>query len=173
MRFGFYAALLFASLLPTWASAGTVYFLVAETPGEEVHHDSYVLPLSDPAQIAHARALIDGTATDAKIVTARIAEGANGVNRDYRAVGTPAWSWHVTEFVGFADNTIEVLDGWPSDVERDVPGWLGNTNSMVGFWSYTVVEELPAVPEPASAGIAVVALGSGLATWGIRCIRRT
>jgi hypothetical protein len=172
MRSGFCATLLIAALFPAWGAAGTVYFLVAETPGAEVHNDSYVLPLSDPAQIAHARALIDGTATDGKIVTARIAEGANGINRDYRAVGTPEWSWHVTEFLGFADNTIEVLDGWPSDVERDVPAWMANTNSQVGFWSYTVVEELPAVPEPASAGLAVVALGAGAVTWGIRRVRR-
>jgi hypothetical protein len=97
-----------------------------------------------------------GPSAGATIAVARIAEGADGLNRDYRAVREPAWNWHVTEFVGFADNTIEVLDGWPSDVERDVPAWIGNTGGMVGFWSYTVVEELPNVPEPATLVIAAL-----------------
>jgi hypothetical protein len=137
------------------AQAGTVYFVVGEIPGEEVHGDSYVLPLSDPADIAEARALIASAGTSGpRIVTARIGEGADGVNRDYRENGAPAWSWHVTEFLGFQDTTIEVLDGWPSDVERDVPAWIDNTNGQIGFWSYTVVGELPSVPEPSSLVLA-------------------
>jgi len=152
------AVLAVAALVPT-AQAGPVYFLVAELPGEEVHGDSYVLPLENPLDIAHARELISlGPSAGATIAVARIAEGPDGINRDYRAVGQPAWNWHVTEFVGFADNTIEVLDGWPSDVERDVPAWIGNTNGMVGFWSYTVVEELSNVPEPATFVIAALAI---------------
>ena len=38
--------------------ATPVYFLVAELPGEEDHYDSYVLPLTRPDHIEHARALI-------------------------------------------------------------------------------------------------------------------
>jgi hypothetical protein len=149
--------LLTAICAPT-VQAAPVYFLVAEVPGAEVHGDSYVLPLENPLEIAHARELIAlGAAAEGRIAVARIAEGADGINRDYRAVGQPAWNWHVTEFVGFADSTIELLDGWPSDVERDVPAWIGNTNGMVGFWSYTVVEELSNVPEPGSLVIAVLA----------------
>jgi hypothetical protein len=117
-----------------------------------VHGDSYVLPLSDPEDIVHARSLITAPAgTLPSIVIAKVAPGADGINRDYRAPGTPPWSWHVTEFESFADFSIEILDGWPSFIEQDVPGWMANTNSTIGFWNYTVVAEISPVPEPASA----------------------
>jgi hypothetical protein len=123
--------------------AETIRFLVGES-GEQFHRDSYVLPLSDENAIAHARELIAlGPDAGAPIVVASIAEGANGINRNYLAAGSPTWSWHVTEFGGFADFTVEILDGWPTYVEDDVDGWIANTNGMVGFWNYTVVAELP------------------------------
>ena len=60
--------------------AETVYFLVAEQPGYESHLDSYVLPLSDPADIAHARDLIAfGPGIGGTIAVAKIAAGANGI----------------------------------------------------------------------------------------------
>jgi hypothetical protein len=118
------------------------HFLVAEI--EPSHYDSYVLPLQDPAAVAHARELIRvGPSAGEPIVVARIAPGADGINRDFLAPGSPPWSWHVTNFEGFADNTIEILDGWPSYVESDVEGWMANTGGYIGFWSYTVVAELP------------------------------
>jgi hypothetical protein len=141
---------------------------VAEPAGSVTHGDSYVLPLEDPADIEHARALIAlGPAAGAPIAVAAIAAGADGVNRDLRAAGAPPWSWHVTGFDGFTDFTIEILDGWPSFVEQDVEGWIANTGGYVGFWSYTVVEELP---EPDAVGFALAALG-GLG-WVGRSTRR-
>jgi hypothetical protein len=125
------------------SQAESIRFLVGEI-GEPNHHDAYVLPLSDPAAIAHARELISaGPGAGAPIVVARIAKGANGVNRNSLAPGSPPWSWHVTEFESFVDNTIEILDGWPTYVEQDVDGWIQNTNGYIGFWQYTVVAELP------------------------------
>jgi hypothetical protein len=122
----------------------TVYFLVAERPDAIVHGDSYVLPLSEPAAIAHARALIEAEpGTLPSIVVAEIAAGADGINRDHLALGAPPWSWHVTGFEGFTDFAIEILDGWPTFVEQDVDGWIANTGGMVGFWNYTVTAELP------------------------------
>src|SRR4051794_32201447 len=90
------------------ASAGPVYFLVTEYPGQETHHDSYVLPLEDEAEIAHARDLIARGPTEAgaPIAVAQIASGADGINRDELAPGNPAWNWHVTAFEGFADTTV-------------------------------------------------------------------
>ena len=141
----------------TTATSETILFLVAE-PFLPVHGDSYVLPLSDPQAIAHARDLIQFGPQNAgsPIVVAHVAEGANGINRDLLAPGAPEWSWHVTEFLGFADATIEILDGWPGFVEQDVQGWLENTGGTIGFWDYTVVSE---VPEPSSR----VLLVSGIA----------
>jgi hypothetical protein len=121
----------------------SIRFLVAEFE-EPVHGDSYVLPLSDPSAIAHARQLIAaGPSSGAPLVVAQIAKGPNGVNRNFLAPGAPPWSWHVTAFEGFADFTIEILDGWPTYLESDVDGWLANTNGYIGFWTYTVTAELP------------------------------
>ena len=125
------------------AQSETIRFLVSEfdTPA---HGDSYVLPLTDPDDIAHARRLITkGPGSGAPLVVAKIAKGANGINRSPLAAGAPPWSWHVSEFEGFVDSTIEILDGWPTYVESDIDGWIANTNGYIGFWSYTVTAELP------------------------------
>jgi len=143
----------------------TAEFLVAELPGSLAHADSYVLPINDPAGIAHARRLIaEGPSTGATIATARIAPGADGINRDYFAPGAPSWSWHVTDFLGFSDTAIELCDGWPAFVEQDVNGWIHNTGGNVCFWSYTVVAEIVPVPEPSSS--ALLGFGVGLAGVG-------
>lgn len=58
-----------------------VYFLVAEIV--PFHNDSYVLPLYDPAYIAHARALRGPDPPDETIVNACIARGPDLVSRNY------------------------------------------------------------------------------------------
>lgn len=126
-----------------------VYFLVGEIPGTEVLYDSYVLSLSEEADIQHARDLIQfGPEIGDAIVVASIAEGADGINRNWLAQGAPEWSWHVTEFLGFAWATIEILDGSPTIVEEDIDWWMQNTGGKIGFWGYTIIAELPQVPEP-------------------------
>ncbi|NIO29258.1 MAG: hypothetical protein GTO29_11975 [Candidatus Latescibacteria bacterium] len=117
----------------------TAYFVIAG-PLPFPFYDSYVLPLSDSADIAFARQLIANG--EFKIAVARIAPGADGINRDMYAPGMPEWSWHVTEFLEFADCTIEICDGSPTLVEQDVDGWMASTD-MICFWTYTVVEEIP------------------------------
>lgn len=62
-------------------------------------------------------------------------------NQDFLSGGT-LWTWHVIEFVGFAENTIEILDGWPGFIEENVQGWIDNTSGTIGFWGYTVVREI-------------------------------
>jgi hypothetical protein len=123
----------------------TVYFLVAET--EPFHSDSYVLPLTEPDDIAHARDLIaNGPAAGAPIVVAYIDCSPDLINRDYLSSSKHIWSWHITQFDGFADITAEILDGWPGFVESNCYGWVGETGGMIGFWSYTVVYELGTNP---------------------------
>jgi hypothetical protein len=130
------------------SSAATTYFLVAERPGQEFHRDSFVLPLTESDDISHARDLISRGPDTAgsSIAFAKIAAGSDGINRDLLARDQHEWSWHVTEFEGFGDVGIELVDGTPTLVEDDVPGWLQNTNSSIGFWNYTVVRELPNYP---------------------------
>ena len=132
---------------PTAVADGTAYFLVTEY-GETPLADSYVLPVSDPAQVAEVRAFLAEREKDeslGRIVVARIAPGSGDgtyVNRDVASGSGLVYSWHVTEFVGFADMTAEILDGWPGKVEEDVDAWIANTQGMIGFWSYTVTSEL-------------------------------
>ena len=128
------------------APSDVVLFLVAEK--ESTHGDSYLLPLSDPKDIADARALIDlGSASGVgSIVTAKIEIGSDGQNRDLLNPGQPLWSWHVSQFEGFADAAIELCDGWPGKVEEDVAAWIANTDGTICFWSYTVVAEIGPVP---------------------------
>ena len=160
------------ALFVSSAWAGRVYFLVTELPGQEFHHDSYVVPIDSSADIAHARDLITrGGDAGATIVNASIEAGADGINRDYLKPGKPQWNWHVSHFDGFADFSIEILDGWPGEVERDVPGWINNTNGRIAFWNYTVTRELGAppvavpLPSPLHVGatlLLAVAVGASL-----------
>jgi hypothetical protein len=139
---------LLALLLVTGCGAGhnatgLTYFLVSETV--PWLGDSYLLPLADPEDIAHARALIaDPRGAGAPIVVARIARGSSDGITDNRDLlrGGQRWSWHVSEFLGFADATIEILDGSPRGVEAHLDEWLLMTNSQIGFWGYTVTREL-------------------------------
>ena len=135
------------SLVMVWAlSAGTVqaetiYFLVGEKESP-VHNDSYVVGLSEYEDIRHARQIIiNPEITPGQIVVARI-ERSNpeGLNRNYVAEGLPVWSWRVDEFEGFAEMTAEIYDGWPTWVEEDPNWWV--SGSTIGFWHYTVVQEL-------------------------------
>jgi hypothetical protein len=158
------------------AQAGMTYFLVAERPDAKTHGDSFVIGIDKESDIAHARDLIarGPDVAGAPIVFAAVAPGnPGGLNRNLTAPGTPAWDWHVTDVVGFGDMGIELIDGWPTFVQDDIDGWMDNTNGQIGFWSYTVVQELPgygnAVPlPPAVFGGAVVLAGMAVWRWRAR-----
>ena len=162
MLAGFVAGVLIAA---GGAVAAPVYFLVSEFPDQKEHGDSFVLPLEKPADIAHARDLVQrGKAAGQTQITADIVAGADNINRDILADGKPAWSWHISNFDQFADVGIELTDGWPGFIEQDVQGWINNTgggsvdndgdgqpdnNAITGriaFWSYTVTAELTGPP---------------------------
>ena len=175
----------FATLVAAGAAhAATVYFVVAERPGVAVLGDSYVLPLSAEADIAHARDLIarGPDAAGAAIVFAEISAGPDGINRDVLALGEPPWEWHVSAFEGFGDIGIELIDGNPTQVGDDVQGWILNTRRSedettghIGFWSYTVVGELtPSVPLPAALplGAAGLVAVTALRRWPVAPWRR-
>jgi len=171
-RGAFFAACVSAFVVAAWAAparGGIVYFVVAEREGVAEHHDSFVLPLSADSDVAHARDLIarGPDAAGAPIVFAEVVAGSDGINRNTLAPGEPLWNWHVSGFESFGDFGIELVDGNPTYLESDVPGWIRNTNrgsgdvGHIGFWNYTVVSELNTAPVtvPLPAGAATGAIG--------------
>ncbi|MDX1568881.1 MAG: hypothetical protein R3200_00230 [Xanthomonadales bacterium] len=122
------------------------WFVVSEI--EPNRNQSYLLPLADPEAIEQARVLVDQGPGNGvgSIASVRISAGPNGFNRDVLAEGSPLWSWHVTEFLGFADLAIELCDGWPGFIEQDVGAFIRNTQGQVCFWGYTVTAELDEAP---------------------------
>jgi hypothetical protein len=131
------------------AQAETVWFEVAEI--ETNRNQSFLVPLSDPEHIAHARALVasEGRPTDGlgAILIATIKPGGDGFNRDIRDPELRLWRWHVSEVEGFADFAIELCDGWPGWVDENPEAFIANTGGAICFWSYTVKSELAEAPK--------------------------
>lgn len=165
-------ALLAVVFTVTPATAGVSYFLVAER--EKFHGDSFVVGLSEPDHIAHARDLIarGPDAAGSTILFAHIVPGADGINRDLLSPDQRQWNWHIDEVTGFGDFGIELIDGWPTFVEDDIPGWIDNTGGDIGFWSYTIVRELPNYPSQAPAVPLPPAAWAGLGMLGLIAGRR-
>lgn len=167
---GLALALIFSVLLVVWsqpAKSETAVFVVTELASPCFHCDSFLLPLTDPQQIAAARTLVangpGGGVGTIPVVT--IAAGSDGLNRDMLAAGEPLWNWHVTGFSGFAEFTIELCDGWPGFVEPDPAGFIANTGGQFCPWSYSVTAEvLPAAEVPSlsiwnRSGLGLLLLG--------------
>lgn len=93
------------SVIPAGAqSQGTVYFLAAgprhsesQPTNEAAAYESFVVPVSDPEQIANIRSLIQRA--EYPVVNVRIEAENDGINRDFYAPGAPAWNWAVTELL--------------------------------------------------------------------------
>ncbi len=134
------------SIIPT--PDGTVFFLVSEMTAEK--GDSYILPLTDPAHIATARAIVADRDSEEleKLVVAKVVRSKGNeehLNKDL--LRNVTWSWKISEFEGFYGSTIEILDGGPQDLQNDMDWWIDNTSDdpdygVIGFWNYTVVREV-------------------------------
>lgn len=157
------------AIAPSLVPSTAVEFVVAEK-GTPFHGDSYILPLTDPADIREARDILHGLNGIKTICVPVIADGADGINRNVLAAGEPLWTWHVIDFLGFAETTAEVLDGWPTYVEQHKGAYIhfppdGDGTGLIGFWSYTVDEELgpgPGMAPPtAPGGPTLTALAGG------------
>lgn len=162
------SAILSALLLVAPKQVSPVNFVVA-FPGHA--NDSYILPLTAYDDIRHARDIIRIGSTE-KICVCEITQGADGVNRNYIAPGQPLWSWHVSAFQGFAQTTAEILDGNPTQVEQNPGVWFdANGIGHIGFWAYTVTQELgpgpSTTPPPTPGSFSAVKLSAGTAklTW--------
>ena len=143
------SVLLLALVLATLAGAAkpvlsqeeTAYFLVANPDLVLIGmSDSYVLPLTDPEDIALARVMASGGA--GLIVGARITTGSDGINRDMLAPDQPEWSWHVKEFSAFTETAIELCDGTPTYTEGEALNKPEGEVWDICYWNYTVVKEV-------------------------------
>jgi hypothetical protein len=93
--------------------------------------EEYRIRLTDADDIATARKLLQGEAAP-RIPNGRVVRGDADVNVGY--------SWHIDpDSVEFADTTIELCDGRPSDVERGLI-----TSERYCPWSAKVVAITPA-----------------------------
>jgi hypothetical protein len=134
---------LVAGLTVLESQAGVAHFLVGPVPRHPELKDSYVLPLTRPEDIAEARKQLTIDLTNRLMVVARIGAGADGINRDHLAPGKRAWSWHVTEFLAFADGGIPETEVSPTGVEANVAFWTTDPpRGIIGSASYRVVTEL-------------------------------
>ena len=101
-----------------------IYFQVSETGTNKIHNDSYILPIakSDTSNLRIARALINEFEnTTTRIIVGKIKKGktpCDFLNKDL--VGGKIWSWHVSEFNGFAELSTEVCDAWPTYIENNL-----------------------------------------------------
>jgi hypothetical protein len=93
--------------------------------------EEYRIRLTDADDIANAQKLLQGEAAP-RIPNGRVVRGEPDVNVGY--------SWHIDPTsVEFADTTIEICDGRPSDVERSLI-----TSNRYCPWSAKVVAITPA-----------------------------
>jgi len=93
--------------------------------------EEYRIRLTDADDIATARKLLQGEAAP-RIPNGRVVRGDADINVGY--------SWHIDpDAVEFADTTIELCDGRPSDVERGLI-----TSERYCPWSAKVVAVTPA-----------------------------
>ena len=97
----------------------------------EVVDETYRILLTDPADIAIAHRLLAGDDAPS-IPNGLVIRGESGVNVGY------TWSIDPDD-VEFADSTIEVCDGLPSDVEAGLV-----TSDRYCPWSAALVELEPA-----------------------------
>jgi hypothetical protein len=118
----------------------TIYFLVAET--DPINGDSYILPLTEPNDIAHARDLIAyGPSAGQPIVVATVACGSDCINRDYIGTNKPAWQWRIADFNSFSDSQPPNSYSTPVSVN-----WECLSGKYIACPTYTVVYELGTDP---------------------------
>lgn len=118
------------------ATTDGAYF---EMQGGYYPHEPFVIKLTDPAEILHARELLSG-ATDARPhVLGRIIKRTVAYN--------PNWSYHLDPgTIDFFDQMIEVCDAHPTYVEDhlDEAGGAFLPGGHWCPWASRLVKEIPA-----------------------------
>lgn len=117
---------------------GKTYFLISTRDAKA--DESYVIALSDDAQIKTARAQIKQTGFE-KILVARIQIGHGQMNRNFYSKDKSPYSWSVSQVDAFADFAHISCDGSPDLTEERLIQNL-NEGGRICFWRYRVVREL-------------------------------
>ena len=97
-------------------------------------NESFVVPVSDPAQIAELREYLarraQGLEPRAMQARLRLALGSDSLNRNYAAPGAPLWDWHVAEVLSVSRTLGDLKthdvrtdrDGAPSNMKKFITG---------------------------------------------------
>ncbi|WP_043633353.1 BP74-related protein [Nonomuraea candida] len=115
-------------------AASPAYFVITDITREQ-----FVVQLTDPGKIQHARDLLSGTTTDRPHVYGRIAKAPASYN--------PRWSYHLrADTVDFFDVAIEVCDATIPYVEDhlDEAGGAFLPGLIWCPWTSRLIRELPA-----------------------------
>jgi len=112
-------------------------------------HESYILPLTEPEDIAFARSLLSSSPPVGDWVIAAEIEVCNdGSNRNHNVVGAPAWSWCVSKFLGFEDMRAtdpvpapSNMDN-PSKIDEDPVAWITANGNVIAFTRFRLSMEL-------------------------------
>ncbi|MGH8019752.1 MAG: hypothetical protein ACREIA_16015, partial [Opitutaceae bacterium] len=98
--------------------------------------EAYVLTTDSETWITQIRTLI--TENERASPRVRIAAGADGVNVNHLAAGTPAWNWHVVEILellpaGGIELPVEVptRDTPLSVIDEDVAGFIAEHGNVI------------------------------------------
>lgn len=97
--------------------------------------DNFIVKTSDPQVIATAEAQLSLPQDERNLhINGEIARGNGGYNT--------GWSWHfVPEAWGFAEVSIEVCDGQPGFVEKNLDYWVDDVGRFCP-WSSFVLREV-------------------------------
>ena len=172
----------------------TVYFLAAgprisqpqEGP-DAAEYESFVVPVSDPTQIATIRSLIQ--TAQSPVVKVRIRAGNDGLNRDFYAPGAPAWNWSVMQLISIQGEPRSVFIpehpplpeefyGSVSMIAVNPQAWIArHGNELAQQWFPLTTEVNPSKPpatrdpdEPVMANLstrAITAKGQDILIGGV------
>ena len=167
------------SFLPVTSCKGqaqsTVYFLAAgprlsqpQGSPEAAAYESFVVPVTDPNQVATIRSLIQRA--QYPVVNVRIRVGNNGLNRDFYASGAPAWNWSVTDLISVQGEPFSVFlpehpplpeefYGSASMIAADPSGWISRHGDRLALQWFPLTTEVnpfktPTPPDPENPTIA-------------------
>ena len=133
------ALLLAFSLAARSFGSETVYFLI--DTGYSEFNCSYVVPLTKDEDIAYARKILkDASGTNPILVglMARIAAGADGINRNYSVLAAPEWNWHITEVEGLGQGSLEdTMEGNAILLEWDPALFIALYGEWHFFWFFS------------------------------------